>query len=82
MSGIDHLLAVARAYGEAEGIPLTTVSWRVFEDTKKMGRLVTGSDIQSRRLEKAMAWFSENWPKDANWPATTPRPVSQTAQAA
>jgi hypothetical protein len=73
MSGIDHLLALARAYSEAEGIPLKTVSWRVFEDTKKLPRLLAGSDIQSRRLEKALEWFADNWPT-ADWPAGVPKP--------
>lgn len=75
MSGIDHLLALARAYGEAEGVPLKTVSWRVFEDTKKLARIEAGSDLHSRRLEKALAWFSANWPDGATWPDGVPRPA-------
>lgn len=82
MTGIDQLLGLAREYARAEGIELSTVSWRVFGDTKKLGAMETGSDIQVRRHEKAMAWFSENWPGSAEWPADVPRPENATAAQA
>ncbi len=36
MSCIESLLLVARTYAEAEGLPLTTVSWRVFNAAGKV----------------------------------------------
>ena len=68
MSGIDQLLALARSYAAAEGLELSTVSWRVFGDTKKLGAIETGSDIQVRRFEKAVLWFSDHWPQGLAWP--------------
>ena len=76
MTGIDRLLTVARAFGEAAGLPETTVSWRVFGDTKKLPRIKAGADLQTRRLEMAMRWFSTNWPNGHAWPEDVPRPAA------
>jgi hypothetical protein len=74
MSGIDQLLALAREYARAEDVELTTVSWRVFGDTKKLGALESGSDIQVKRYEAAITWFDKNWPAEAAWPSAVARP--------
>lgn len=75
MSATNHLLKLARVYGGALELGQSTVSWRVFGDTKKLGAIDGGADIQVRRYEKAMAWFSENWPDGAAWPDDVPRPI-------
>lgn len=75
MSSIDHLLSVAKAYGSAEDIDLSTVSWRALGDTKKLTALEYGKDIQIRRFEKTMQWFSDHWPENAVWPADVERPA-------
>ena len=74
MSSLDDLIAVARAYGEAEDIDLSTVSWRALGDTKKLPAIVAGKDIQVRRFEKTMHWFADHWPENAAWPADVARP--------
>jgi hypothetical protein len=79
MSSITQLLLVARAYAELEGVPLSTVSSRAFDDSKKLRSLEEGSDINVGRLERTMQWFSDNWP-DGPWPADVVRPAS-TAEA-
>jgi hypothetical protein len=76
MNGIDRLLTIARVYGEAEGIKPTTVSSRVFADSKKLGAIMAGGDINVGRYERAMQWFSDNWPENAVWPSDIPRPSS------
>ena len=81
MSGIDRLLMLARAFAEAQGLELSTVSWRVFGDTKKLGALEHGADIQVRRCESALQWFSDHWPDGLAWPDGVPRPTSQPASA-
>lgn len=75
MSGIDQILQVAKAYSRATDAGLTTVSWRVFGDAKKLRAMESGADIQVRRFERAMSWFSENWPEGAEWPADVVRPA-------
>lgn len=74
MASIEQLLSVAHRYAEIEGIGLSTVSSRAFDDGKKLAAIEAGADIQVRRLERAMQWFSENWP-DVDWPSDVPRPV-------
>lgn len=80
MSGIDQLLSVARTYASAEGVELSTVSWRALGDTKKLGALERGKDIQVGRLEKTMRWFANNWPADLPWPDGVERPVAECAE--
>ena len=79
MNGIAHLLAVARAYAEIEGVPLSTVSSRALDDGKKLAAIESGADIQVRRLERAMQWFSDNWPAGAGWPSDVCRPAPAEA---
>lgn len=74
MTEIDQLLTVARAYAEAEGIELRTVSHRVFDDGKKLAAIAAGRDIQVRRYRHAMQWFSDHWPVSGPWPTGIPRP--------
>lgn len=74
MAGIEALLTVARAYASIAGVSLTTVSSRAFDDGKKLTAIEGGADIQVRRLDRAMQWFSDNWP-EGPWPADVPRPV-------
>lgn len=74
MAGIDELLTVARAYASLAGVSLTTVSSRAFDDGKKLGAIEAGADIQVRRLDRAMQWFSDNWP-DGEWPSGVVRPA-------
>jgi hypothetical protein len=68
MSQIEQILTLARAYASAEGVELSTVSWRVFGDTKKLRALDEGGDLHTRRASAALAWFGENWPDGADWP--------------
>lgn len=82
MDAIQRLLTLARAYGDAEQIGLSTVSWRVFGDTKKLAALEDGADIQIGRYEKAMQWFSDNWPEKTRWPKGIDRPPVTEPQAA
>lgn len=76
MIGTHELLRIARTYAKAEGIALTTVSSRVFNDGKKLDAIVAGGDIFSGRLNRSLHWFSENWPQAVAWPADIPRPIA------
>lgn len=84
MSAIDRFLLLARAYREATGLKTTALSWRLFGDSKKLGAIENGADIQVTRYERALQWFSDNWPSEV-WPIDAgPRPpkTSQPEQAA
>ncbi|MDO8912325.1 MAG: hypothetical protein Q8N10_03445 [Phenylobacterium sp.] len=76
MSAIDQLLELTAEYRRASGIDTKTLSWRVFGDSKKLGAIVDGADIQTKRLERAVQWLSSNWPEGATWPKGVNRPLT------
>lgn len=81
MSLKDQLLHVAHLYATAiktksrdGGISLSGISTRIFGDGKTFGRIEAGGDLTTRKFERAMRWFSENWPEGAEWPSDIERP--------
>jgi hypothetical protein len=74
MTLIDQIRDLAAAYAAATGLEPSTVSWRVFGDTKKLAMIADGADLTTRRFEAAVSWFSAHWPAGAAWPATVRRP--------
>jgi hypothetical protein len=81
MSAIDQLLRLTAEYERAAGVDTVTASWRIFGDSKKLGALKDGKDIQVKRLEAALHWLSANWPADATWPEGIARPQVNEAAA-
>lgn len=60
----DHLLEVADLYRSLTGIEEeTTLSHRVFGDTKKLRQLREGVGITLDRFNAAMIWFATRWPE-------------------
>ena len=74
MKATDSLLLLARTYGAHLKLELQTVSWRVLGDTKKLAAIEGGADLNTRRFERAVQWFADNWPEDAVWPEAVDRP--------
>lgn len=74
MLEIKDLLLVIDAYKKATDVPDTTISNRLFGDTKRLGMLRAGSDLYSARLNKAFRWLSNNWPAGGKWPGEVKRP--------
>jgi hypothetical protein len=79
MIEIAHLLAVIDAYRNATGVEDTTVSYRVFDDSKKIAALRSGSDLTTSRFNAALAWFASHWPDGAQWPVDVVRPEVERA---
>lgn len=82
MSPIEALLRIVETYCEATSVAEATLSSRVFFDGKRIADIRRGSDMGVRRLEKAMLWFSQNWPEGATWPEDVPRPSAIAEPAA
>lgn len=87
MLDIQNLITVADAYKAALQIENdSTVSSRVFGDSKKLASLRAGADITVGRFKAAMIWFREKWPEGKTLPPelgslpATP-PVSDPARA-
>lgn len=69
MIDASYLIRLADAY--KAGCAVTndsTVSFRVFGDSKKLAQLRAGRDITVSRFNAAVAWFRDNWPDGVTWP--------------
>lgn len=71
----DQLLTVADAYATARKIGRKRVSAIVLNRGSKLDQIASfGADINTGTFERAMVWFSENWPVGAVWPEDVSRP--------
>lgn len=75
------LLAIVDAFAVATGTSDTTISSRVFSDSKKLDAMRRGASITLRRANEALKWFSDNWPESADWPANVNRPAENLTEA-
>lgn len=78
----EQLILVSDEFGRARGIGRQRVSTIVLNRGSTLDLLAQGrSDLNTGTFERAMIWFSENWPDGAEWPAGVPRPILQTEAA-
>ncbi len=81
----SHLIQLADAYMAATGSSSATVSERAGGDWQFFDKVRGGClNWRIRTYDRAVAWFSANWPSGAAWPAGIDRPVSadETEEAA
>ena len=65
-----RLVRLADAYAAAKGISRATVSTLVFNGGHVLERLACGKgDCSTGNFERALVWFSANWPRGTKWPA-------------
>ncbi|MDZ5448904.1 hypothetical protein [Labrys sp. ZIDIC5] len=76
MSQISTLLKLASAFADQRKLSESRVSTLVFGDGTRLNHLRQGGDMGSRRVERAIQWFSDNWPEIAPWPTDVLRPVA------
>lgn len=76
----DHLRTLVEAYAQAAGCSEATASLRATKDHKFIGRITTPDDegrtpsFSVRKYDEITAWFRDNWPDGAAWPAGVPKP--------
>ncbi len=70
----EQIIVVADRYAEAAGIGRKRVSTIVLNRGSKLDDIAEGGDLTTGTFEKAMEWFSKNWPAEVDWPADVPRP--------
>lgn len=75
MTAREQLLTVASAYAAARDISIARVSTIVFNHGRRLRGVAEGRDICTGTFERAMLWFSRNWPDDTEWPDGISRPV-------
>ncbi len=71
----EQIIVVADIYAAAAGIGRKRMSTIVFNRGAKLDNIADGGDLATGTFERAMLWFSVNWPEGAEWPADIPRPV-------
>ena len=75
----DQLITVADAYCSARKLSRSRVSTIVFNAGLTLDRIASGRDLATGNFERAMRWFSENWPEGAEWPRHVNRPKAEAA---
>jgi hypothetical protein len=82
----DKLVTLARAYasvkGRGDGLALSGISTKIFNDGKTLDRIANGGDLVTGNYERALQWFSDNWPDELDWPASIARPSASPKEAA
>ena len=62
------ILDIADIYSSHFKIKQSTLSLYVFNDGKVLSRLKAGCSLTTKRQQKAIQWFADNWPAGVNWP--------------
>jgi hypothetical protein len=72
----EELVIVADSYGAARNIGRQRVSSIVLQRGSTLQKLADGAaDVTTVTFERAMQWFSDNWPADTDWPEGVARPA-------
>lgn len=76
----SQLISVSDAYCAATKLSRARVSTLVLNRGATLEKIAAGeADVNTGTFEKAMLWFSANWPVGAGWPDDVDRPVSEAA---
>ena len=79
----ENLLTVGDVYAAAIGVSRARVSTIVLNRGATLDAIANGkADVTTGTFEKAMAWFSKNWPPQAAWPEGITRPAAPPALVA
>jgi len=78
----EQIIIVHAVYCRFLSLTASAVSKRVFGRGTKIDDIESGGDLSTRIFERAMQWFSDNWPDGCDWPQGVPRPVPQKLEAA
>lgn len=73
----ETLVTLAETYAAHRGLALSTVSTYAATDGKFFPELKKGAGCTLRRAARVLAWFSDNWPADLEWPRDIPRPAQK-----
>ena len=68
------LSTVGAAYAVHTKLAASTIWARAAKDARFLDRIESGQGFTVKTYDRAMQWFSDNWPEDAEWPAGVERP--------
>ena len=73
----NHLLDLARRFEAATEVTLSSIGKRALNDNTVFARIEAAKiGFGIRTYDRLVKWFSDNWPKDAEWPEDVERPVT------
>ncbi|MBD9445781.1 MULTISPECIES: hypothetical protein [unclassified Rhizobium] len=78
----EQLILVSDTFGQARGLGRQRVSTIVLNRGSTLDGVAIGEkDVTTGTFERAMQWFSDNWPEGAEWPTDVgrPQPVMEAA---
>jgi hypothetical protein len=70
----ENLRALGRAYLAKRPYAATTLWARATKEARFMDRLDSGKTFTVKTYDRAVQWFSDNWPEGAEWPKSVRRP--------
>lgn len=77
-----YLLALAGAYSDATGVPLSAIGSRALNHSRFFERLADPENsLTLKTYDRVTQWFSDNWPDKAAWPSEIERPEQTVAAA-
>lgn len=75
------LVKLAKAYAKHTGLTLSTVSTYAANNGAFFGNLEAGKSCTVAKFNVVLAWFSNGWPSDLEWPSDIPRPQNESEVA-
>lgn len=73
---IRHLLSLLERFREHRDREESTIGRLCAADGSFFVRLRDGKTLTVRKYDAVVAWFFENWPEGAEWPAEVPQPMT------
>ena len=74
MTHREVLLTLFKCYCGRVKLSQARVSTLVFNHGGRIARIRAGRDFTVGSYERALRWFSDQWPKGLSWPEGIPRP--------
>lgn len=72
----NQLITVSDAFGTATSRSRARVSTLVFNQGQRLAKIADCQlDPTISSFERAMQWFSDNWPPGVEWPTDVARPM-------
>ena len=78
----EHLHTLASTYAAHVRRSVSTVADHAGLHNRLFRRLKLGGGCRVDTFNAAMQWFSENWPRDLEWPRDIPRLPRKKKEAA
>jgi hypothetical protein len=69
---VRDLLELARLYGAAEGIALSTLGKKICNNSKIFSKLAGGGGANIHTVKRIETFFRAEWPEGTAWPADIP----------